>query len=325
MNQTIVVTGWAGFIGSNFLLKYVRLYPDIRWINVDMITYAGNLDNLTDIANLPNYKHYHVDICDIQALTDVYEQEHPTDVIHFAAESHVDNSIANPSIFLQTNVIGTNNLLLLHKQHSLQRFHYISTDEVYGDLPLDQPLLKFTESTPINPSSPYSTSKTGWDLLTLANHRTYGLDVVVTRCSNNYGPRQHDEKFIPTIIRSILHNKQIPVYGKWINVRDWIHVLDHCDGVRKVFRQASSWSVYNLWWNHELTNIAIVKQIVSLMKADDNLISFVADRPGHDLRYAIDSTKALLDLWRAPQINFQSGLSETIDRYTSKYLPTSRV
>lgn len=214
MAQTIIVTGGAGFIGSNFLLKYVRLYPHIRWINIDKITYAGNIDHLSEIADLPNYKHYQVDICDMQALTEVYVYEQPTDVIHFAAESHVDNSIANPSIFLQTNVIGTNNLLLLHRQYKLKRFHYISTDEVYGDLPLDRPDLKFTESTSINPSSPYSTSKTGGDLLTLANHRTYGLDVVVTRCSNNYGPRQHDEKLIPTTIRSILQGKQIPVYGQ---------------------------------------------------------------------------------------------------------------
>jgi dTDP-glucose 4,6-dehydratase len=320
MSQAIIITGGAGFIGSNFLNKYVKLYPDIMWINIDKITYAGNLDNLSDIIDAPNFKNYQVDICDLESLRLVYLQEKPTDVIHFAAESHVDNSIANPSVFLHTNIIWTNNLLLLHREYQLQRFHYISTDEVYGDLPLDRPDLKFTESTPINPSSPYSTSKASGDLLTLANYRTYGLNTVVTRCSNNYGPKQHNEKLIPTVIKSIAWNQKIPVYGQWINIRDRIHVIDHCDGVWSVFTKAKPWSIYNLWGNYELQNIKIIKQILTLMGKDESLISFVTDRPGHDMRYAIDCTKAQQDLGRTPKINFEQWIQETIDRYKQKYM-----
>ncbi len=316
--KKIIITWGAGFIGSNFLNFFVTQYPDIHFINIDMLSYAGKLSNIDwQILSAPNYSFAQVDIRDIEDLRTVYQHYQPTDCIHFAAESHVDNSIKNPSIFLETNVLGTNNLLLLHKEFSLQRFHYISTDEVYGELPIDRPDILFTEDTPLNPSSPYSVSKASGDMLTQAFGRTYGLDVVISRCSNNYGPLQDNEKLIPHFIHKLLHKQKVPLYGDGGNIRDRLHVSDHCKAVWTIFSDAKSWSIYNVGGNNELTNKQITYILLDQFGMWEEMIQFVADRPGHDRRYAIDSSKIQRELVRSPTVSFDLGIKETIQWYTN--------
>ena len=315
--KKIIVTGGAWFIGANFLNKYVPLFPTIHFINVDALTYAGKQQNI-EVAELPNYSFAQADIRDLAALRTVYEEHAPTDCIHFAAESHVDNSIKNPNIFLETNILGTNNLLTLHRAFDLQRFHYIGTDEVYGELPLDRPDLKFTEETPLHPHSPYSVSKTGGDMLTQAYARTYGVDVVTTRCSNNYGPYQDIEKLIPLFIHKLMHNDHVPLYGDGKNVRDRLYVEDHCDAIWEVFTKGKSWEVYNVGGNNEYSNRAITDILLAAFDKGEESIIYVEDRAGHDRRYAIDNTKITTELGRSPQVNFEEGIQKTIERYRKR-------
>lgn len=317
----ILVTGWCWFIGSNFLNRFVPRHPEIHFVNLDLLTYAWHLDNIdTAVQSAPNYSFVQWDIRDIASVRVVYRDHQITDCIHFAAESHVDNSIANPSVFLETNVLGTNNLLLTHKECSAQRFHYISTDEVYGDLPLDRPDIKFTEQTPLHPHSPYSVSKTSGDMLTQAFRRTYWLDVTTSRCSNNYGPRQHPEKLIPHFISKLIRGEKVPLYGDGLNVRDRIHVDDHNDGVWTIFTQAKPWSIYNLGGNKEISNKDITFMLLSAFDKNETSVEFVSDRLGHDRRYAMDCSLIYKELWREPVYDFEKGLAKTIEWYTNKLL-----
>jgi dTDP-glucose 4,6-dehydratase len=315
--QTILVTWWCWFIWSNFLNRYISRYPEIQWINLDAMTYAGKQENLDDaVKQSDNYTFVQCDIRDMNALREVYTNNKITDCIHFAAESHVDNSIKNPALFLETNVLGTANLLNLHRDFWCQRFHYISTDEVYGDLPLDHPELKFTDTTPLHPHSPYSTSKAGGDMLVQAYGTTYGLDYTISRCSNNYGPHQDYEKLIPRSLSLLLHNKPIQLYGKGENIRDRIHVDDHNNGVWMIFTKASSGSIYNLGWNSEKTNNEIAHLLCTLTNKNPNeYIEYITDRAWHDRRYAIDYTKTTHELWWEPIIKFEEGIQQTINRY----------
>ena len=304
--QTIIITGWAGFIGSNFLNKYVSLFPNIHFINVDILTYAGNLNKLSDeVKQAKNYSFEKIDIRDIEALRSIYKKHAPTDVIHFAAESHVDNSIRNPRLFTEVNVLGTQNILDLHREFWLQRFHYISTDEVYGDIPESG---YFTEDTHIEPSSPYSASKAGWDILVQAYGRTFDLDYTITRCSNNYGPNQNFISLIPSFLSKIQKNEQVPLYGDGSNIRDWFYVEDHCDAVWEMFTRAKTKSIYNVWGNNEYTNLEITKILLQSLWKSEDLISFVPDRPGHDKRYAIDATKIRNELGWSPKFWFEEGI-----------------
>ncbi len=290
------------------------LHPEIRFVNVDALTYAGKLENIDPaVSQAKNYAFERVDIRDKAALRRTYERYVPTDIVHFAAESHVDNSIKNPGLFTETNIFGTQNLLDLHREFRLGRFHHISTDEVYGDIP-DSGF--FTESTPIDPSSPYSASKAGSDLLVKAYGRTFGIDYVITRCSNNYGPNQDSEKLIPHFIGLLRSGKPVTVYGDGSNVRDWLYVGDHCDAIWKVFREAKTKSVYNIGGNNEYTNLEITRIILAAMGKDDSHISFVADRPGHDKRYAIDAGKIRRELGWVPKIPFETGIVSTMEFYT---------
>ncbi len=319
-SKTILVTGWAGFIGANFLNKYVLLHEDIFFINLDALTYAGKLENITEeVTNSDNYRFIQCDIRNLDALKKVYETYQITDCIHFAAESHVDNSIKNPSIFLETNIIGTNNLLLCHKENNCKRFHYIWTDEVYGELSLEDLSIKFTESTPLHPHSPYSTSKAWGDMITHAFHRTYGVDIIITRCSNNYWPYQDTEKLIPRFINLLMNWEKVPLYWDGKNVRDWLYVEDHCDAIWKVFNKWESWEVYNIWWNNEYSNREITDILLWAFDKWEESIQYVEDRAGHDRRYAIDNTKITTQLWRSPKITFEEWIQKTIERY-KKYL-----
>lgn len=320
--QKIIITWWAWFIGANFLNKYVPLFPEIQFINLDALTYAGKLENV-EVSDTQNYSFEQADIRDLAALREIYEKHQPTDCIHFAAESHVDNSIENPWVFLETNILGTNNLLTLHKEFWCNRFHYIWTDEVYGELPLDRPDLKFTESTPLHPHSPYSVSKTGGDMLTQAYARTYWVEVVTTRCSNNYGPYQDEEKLIPLFIWRLLKDEKVPLYGDGKNVRDRLYVEDHCDAIREVFTKGKSWEVYNVWGNNEYSNLEITNILLKAAGKDESSIEYVEDRAGHDRRYAIDNTKITSELWRAPQVTFEEWIQKTIARY-KQYLTEER-
>lgn len=316
MKQRIIITGWAWFIGSNFLNKYVEKLPEIDFINIDTLTYAGKLENISqNIQNAPNYFFEKVDIRNSEEINRVYEKYSPTDIIHFAAESHVDNSIKNPTIFTQTNILGTQNLLDAHRKFGLNRFHHISTDEVYGDLPNGW---FFTENTPINPSSPYSSSKAGSDMIVKAYGRTFWINYVITRCSNNYGPNQDNEKLIPHFIDLLQNDKSVTVYWDGSNIRDWLYVEDHCDAIWEVFTRAENKSIYNIWWNNEYTNLEITKLILQEMWKDDSYISFVEDRKGHDVRYAIDATKIQNELWWFPKIRFEHGIIKTIQYYLNK-------
>jgi dTDP-glucose 4,6-dehydratase len=290
-------------------------YPDYEIVNLDALTYCGNLENLEDIEDNPNYTFVKGDIQDAELVDSIVCDVNY--IVHFAAESHVDNSIKNPEIFLKTNIIGTSVLMDACRKYGIKRYHQVSTDEVYGDLPLDRPDLLFTESTPLHTSSPYSSSKASADLLVMAYARTYGLPVTISRCSNNYGPYQFPEKLIPVVISKALKNEKIPVYGLGENVRDWIHVKDHNIGVDKIVREGKDGEVYNLGGRSERNNIEVVRTILKQIGKPESLITFVEDRKGHDLRYAIDSTKAEQELGWNRTYTFEDGIKETIDWYVN--------
>lgn len=310
-----LVTGGAGFIGSNYMHYVVNKYKEDYFVCLDALTYAGNYNNIKDLEEKDNFKFVKGDITDRDFIDKLFAEEKFDTVINFAAESHVDNSIKNPGIFLTTNIIGTQVLMDASLKYNVDRYHQVSTDEVYGDLPLDRPDLKFTEETPIHTSSPYSSSKAGADLLVGAYHRTFGLKTTISRCSNNYGPYQFPEKLIPVVISKALRNEKIPVYGTGENVRDWIHVIDHNIGVDLIVRNGKVGEVYNLGGHSERTNLTIVKTILKQLGKSEDLIEFVADRKGHDLRYAIDSTKAEKELGWTRTYTFEEGIKETIDWY----------
>lgn len=313
--QKILVTWWAWFIGSNFLNKYVILHPEIVFINVDCLTYAWKLENISEqVKSASNYLFEKVDIRDTEKLEEVFKRNSPTDIIHFAAESHVDNSIKNPKLFTETNVIWTQNLLDLYRKYGLKRFHQISTDEVYGDIPNSW---FFLETTPLNPSSPYSASKTAADILVKAYGRTFHIDYTISRCSNNYGPNQDNEKLIPHFIDLLKNDKPVTVYGDGSNIRDRLFVEDHCDAIWEIFTRAESWSTYNIWGNNEYSNLEITKILLKEMGKDESYITFVTDRPGHDKRYAIDASKIKDELWWEPKVKFDEGIKTTISFYTA--------
>lgn len=313
--MTIIVTGGAGFIGSNFIYYMLKEHPDYRIICLDKLTYAGNLSTLAPIMNNSNFRFVKEDICDREAVYDLFEQEHPDMVVNFAAESHVDRSIENPEIFLQTNIIGTSVLMDACRKYGITRYHQVSTDEVYGDLPLDRPDLFFTEETPIHTSSPYSSSKAAADLLAMAYKRTYELPVTISRCSNNYGPYHFPEKLIPLMIINCLHDKPLPVYGEGLNVRDWLYVEDHCKAIDLVIHNGKVGEVYNIGGHNEMKNIDIVKLICHELDKPETLITYVTDRKGHDMRYAIDPTKIHNDLGWLPETKFADGIKQTIKWY----------
>ena len=310
-----LVTGGAGFIGGNFLHIMVNKYPNDEYVCIDALTYAGNMETLAPIMDKPNFKFVHENICNRDAVFKLFEEEKFDYVINFAAESHVDRSIKDPEIFLQTNILGTQTLMDACRKYGIKRYHQVSTDEVYGDLPLDRPDLFFTEDTPIHTSSPYSASKASADLLALAYHRTYGLPVTISRCSNNYGPYQFPEKLIPLMINNASHDKSLPVYGEGLNVRDWLYVKDHCYGILAVLEKGKVGEVYNLGGHNEKANIEIVKIILKELNKPESLITYVADRKGHDQRYAIDSSKAMKELGWAPTTMFKDGIKLTIQWY----------
>lgn len=311
----IVVTGGAGFIGSNFIFYMLEKYPQYKIICIDSLTYAGNLSTLKDVMNNPNFTFYKLDICDRKGIDDLFKKEMPDIVINFAAESHVDRSIENPTIFLQTNIIGTNILMDACRKYGNIRYHQVSTDEVYGDLPLDRPDLFFKEDTPIHTSSPYSSSKASADLLVQAYYRTYGLPITISRCSNNYGPYQFPEKLIPLMIANCLNDKPLPVYGKGLNVRDWLYVKDHCKAIDLIIHKGKIGEVYNVGGHNEMANIDIVKLICKELNKPESLITYVTDRKGHDMRYAIDPSKISNELGWLPETKFNDGIKETIKWY----------
>ena len=311
----VLVTGGAGFIASNFMYYMVNKYPDYDFVNLDALTYAGNYNNVKPLEEKKNYKFVKGDITDREFIDKLFKKEKFDWVVNFAAESHVDNSIKNPGIFLSTNILGTQVLMDASRKYGVKRYHQVSTDEVYGDLPLDRPDLLFTEQTPLHTSSPYSSSKAGADLLVGAYHRTYGLPITISRCSNNYGPYQFPEKLIPVVISKALNDEPIPVYGKGENVRDWIHVIDHNIGVDLILHKGKVGEVYNLGGHSERTNLEVVKTILKQLGKPESLITYVTDRPGHDLRYAIDSSKAEKELGWDRTYTFEKGIKETIDWY----------
>ena len=313
--MTIIVTGGAGFIGGNYILYHLKAHPEDRVICLDKLTYAGNLSTLSSVMTHPNFRFVKLDICGREGVYGLFEEEKPDVVINFAAESHVDRSIENPSVFLQTNIIGTSVLMDACRKYGIRRFHQVGTDEVYGDLPLDRPDLFFTEKTPIHTSSPYSSSKASADLLAMAYHRTYGLPVTISRCSNNYGPYQFPEKLIPLMIINALHDKPLPVYGEGLNVRDWLYVEDHCKAIDLIVRNGKAGEVYNVGGHNEMRNIDIVTLIVHTLDKSEDLITFVTDRKGHDLRYAIDPTKIHNELGWLPETRFEDGIKKTIAWY----------
>ena len=364
--KTILVTGGAGFIGSNFIPYFLEKYSEYKIINLDLLTYAGNLENLKEVENHPRYKFIQGNICNRELVEYIFKEFDIQGVIHFAAESHVDNSIKNPGVFVETNVNGTytlidvaykywmegpfkykkrylkedmsdelgvmneedkNNSKLITHNPKLPRFHHISTDEVYGTLP-DDPDMLFTEQTPYAPNSPYSASKAASDMIVRSYHHTYGMKTIITNCSNNYGPKQHDEKLIPTIIRNALNENPIPIYGDGKNIRDWLYVLDHCRGIDLAFHKGKAGETYNIGGKNERTNIYIANKICEILdtmqprnngKSYKELITFVQDRPGHDRRYAIDASKIENELgWKAEE-NFESGIFKTIEWYVKKY------
>lgn len=333
MSKTILVTGGAGFIGSNFVPYFCEKYPEYRIINLDKLTYAGNLDNVKECENMPNYKFVQGDICDVEFIEDLFNKEDIRGVIHFAAESHVDNSISGPRAFVNTNIIGTFNLLEAARKLWMSapnqykadyegcRFHHISTDEVYGTLGNEG---MFEETTPYAPNSPYSASKASSDFLVRAFHHTYGMNVTTSNCSNNYGPKQHNEKLIPKIISNCLNEKPLPIYGKGENIRDWLYVLDHCKAIDLIYHTGKTGETYNVGGRNERNNITIVKTICAILDAKRprangekyaELITYVQDRAGHDFRYAIDATKLETELgWKADE-NFDTGIVKTVEWY----------
>ena len=318
-DRTIIVTGGAGFIGSNFILYMLETYPDYRVICVDKLTYAGNLSNLAAVMDRQNLRFVKADICDRGAVYQVFEEEHPDIVVNFAAESHVDRSIEAPSVFLETNITGTAVLMDACCKYGIRRFHQVSTDEVYGDLPLDRPDLLFDEETPLRTSSPYSASKASADLLVQAYCRTYGLQATISRCSNNYGPFQFPEKFIPRMILNALEDKPLPVYGKGINVRDWLYVTDHCRAVDLIIHRGKDGEVYNVGGHNEMKNIDLVRFICRELGKPESLITFVEDRKGHDMRYAIDTSKIYAELGWKPETRFEVGIRKTIRWYCENF------
>lgn len=313
--NTVLVTGGAGFIGSNFLYYMRNRYANVRLVCVDSLTYAGNIETLDGFKDDGDFRFVKADIRDKEKIDKIFSEERPDYVVNFAAESHVDRSISNPQIFLETNIIGTSVLLETATRYEVDRYHQISTDEVYGDLPLDRPDLFFTEETPLHSSSPYSASKAGADLVTMAYHRTYGLPISISRCSNNYGPYQFPEKLIPLMIKNALNGEQLPVYGDGKNVRDWLYVEDHCKAVDLILTRAKDGSVYNIGGHNERANIEIVKIILSELGRSHDLIRYVEDRKGHDRRYAIDPTKIKNDLGWYPETTFETGIKKTIQWY----------
>jgi len=313
--MTYLVTGGAGFIGANFIYYMLKEHPDDRLLCVDKLTYAGNLSTLKNALEHPNFRFVRADICDRASIDALFAEEHPEVVVNFAAESHVDRSIENPGVFLETNIMGTAVMLDACRKYGVKRFHQVSTDEVYGDLPLDRPELFFTEDTPIHTSSPYSSSKASADLLAMAYHRTYGLPVTVSRCSNNYGPYQFPEKLIPLMIANALSDKPLPVYGEGLNVRDWLYVGDHCKAIDLILQNGRVGEVYNIGGHNEMRNIDIVKLICKALDKPESLITHVADRKGHDMRYAIDPTKIHRELGWLPETMFADGIQKTIQWY----------
>ncbi|MCF0245647.1 MAG: dTDP-glucose 4,6-dehydratase [Ileibacterium sp.] len=311
----ILVTGGAGFIGGNFVQYMVNKYPEDTIINLDNLTYAGNLETLKDVEDKPNYKFYKGDIADREFVYGLFEKERPDIVVNFAAESHVDRSIEDPEIFVRTNVLGTTTLLDAAVKYGVKRYHQVSTDEVYGDLPLDRPDLFFTEETPLHTSSPYSSSKAAADLFVQAYHRTYGLPTTISRCSNNYGPYHFPEKLIPLMISRALDDQPLPVYGNGANVRDWLHVLDHCKAIDLIIRNGKEGEVYNVGGHNERTNLEVVKTILKALNKPESLITYVEDRKGHDMRYAIDPAKLEGELGWEPEYNFDTGIAQTIQWY----------
>ena len=311
-SNTILVTGCCGFIGSNFVKDLLQLEPELHIVNLDALTYAGNLENLTDCLANPNHTFVKADIRDKEAVSRVIIEHSPDAIINFAAESHVDRSIDSPMEFFETNVGGTLNLLNAAREHHVKRFLQVSTDEVYGTLG-DAGL--FTEDTPLAPNSPYSASKTSADMFVRAYHETFGMDTIITRCSNNYGPYQFPEKLIPLMINNAQHDKPLPVYGTGLNVRDWIHVKDHCTGIWTAMTKGKAGQVYNFGGNCERTNLQVIKAILNILDKPESLIEFVKDRPGHDQRYAIDASKAKRELGWEPTMDFDAGLKKTVEWY----------
>lgn len=314
--KKMLITGGAGFIGSNFIHYILSKYNDYQVINLDKLTYAANLENLKDIEDNKNYRFIHGDIADQEFIFKLFENEKFDIVINFAAESHVDNSILNPQIFTITNILGTQVLLDACRKYNIKRFHQVSTDEVYGELPLDDNSILFTEKTPLNPSSPYSASKASADMLVKSYYRTYSLPITISRCSNNYGPYQHLEKLIPLMISKAINNDNLPVYGNGLNVRDWLHVYDHCTAIDLIIHEGKIGEIYNIGGNNEKSNIDVVKIILKELGKSEKLIKYVNDRPGHDLRYAIDSTKIKTTLNWKPVYSFEKGILDTIKWYT---------
>lgn len=315
----ILVTGGAGFIGSNFIFHMLAKYPNYRIICLDKLTYAGHLTTLQSVMDKPNFRFVKADICDREAVYKLFEEEHPDIVVNFAAESYVDKSIEDPSVFLQTNIMGTAVLMDACRQYGITRYHQVSTDEVYGDLPLDRPDLLFTEESPIQPSSPYSSSKAAADLLVMAYHRTYDLPVTISRCGNNYGPYQFPEKLIPLMIANALDNQPLPVYGEGLNIRDWIYVEDHCEAIDLIIHEGRVGEVYNIGCNQEMRNIDIVKTICKELDKPESLITYVVDRKGHDERYAIDSSKLQKEIGWVPRTKFADGIKKTIKWYLENH------
>ena len=311
----ILVTGGAGFIGSNFIFYMRRKHPDDTLVCLDKLTYAGNLETLASVMDQPDFRFIRADIADREAVYRIFEAEKPNGVVNFAAESHVDRSIENPAVFLETNVMGTQVLLDACRKYGIQRYHQVSTDEVYGDLPLDRPDLFFTEQTPLHTSSPYSASKASADLLCNAYQRTYGLPITISRCSNNYGPYQFPEKLIPLMIANALADKPLPVYGEGLNVRDWLYVEDHCAAIDLILEKGKVGQVYNIGGHNEMKNIDIVKRILGLLGKPESLITYVTDRKGHDMRYAIDPAYIHQELGWLPETRFEDGIQKTVRWY----------
>ena len=315
MSETVLITGGAGFIGSNFVYHMLKEHPDDKIVCVDCLTYAGNMSTLAEAMKNERFVFYKTNICDRAGIYKIFETEHPDIVVNFAAESHVDRSIETPEIFLQTNILGMQVMMDACRKYGIGRYHQVSTDEVYGDLPPDRPDLFFTENTPIRTSSPYSASKASADLLVQAYHRTFGLPVTISRCSNNYGPYHFPEKLIPLTIANCLNDKPLPVYGEGLNVRDWLYVEDHCRAIDLIIHRGREGEVYNVGGHNEMRNIDIVKLICDYLGKPYSLIKHVADRKGHDMRYAIDPTKIHDELGWLPETKFADGIKKTIDWY----------
>ena len=310
-----LVTGGAGFIGGNFAHYMVNTYPEDQIVVLDLLTYAGNLETLEPIMEKPNFKFVKGDIRARELIDHLCAEEKFDMVVNFAAETHVDRSVEDPEVFITTNILGTQVLMDACRKYGIQRYHQVSTDEVYGDLPLDRPDLFFTEETPIHTSSPYSAAKAGADLLVQAYHRTFKLPVTISRCSNNYGPYHFPEKLIPLMISRALADESLPVYGDGMNVRDWLHVYDHCTAIDLILRKGREGEVYNIGGHNEKTNLEVVKTILAALNKPESLIHFVKDRPGHDLRYAMDPTKIETELGWKPKYTFETGIPQTIDWY----------